>query len=61
MNTIFERKIMNIFLFINFDMCFGCSIEPSSMFDNYTFNYARLGPEWFNLVNTYGQLSIFSA
>ena len=24
-----QRKIVNIFLFINFNICFGCSKEPS--------------------------------
>ena len=28
-NKIFERKIVNIFLSINFNICFGCSKEPS--------------------------------
>ena len=29
MNKIFERKILNIFLPINFDIYFGCSKEAS--------------------------------
>ena len=28
-NTNFQRKIVNIFLPINFYICFGCSKEPS--------------------------------
>ena len=28
-NTNFQRKIVNIFLPINFNICFGCSKEPS--------------------------------
>ena len=28
-NKIFERKIVNIFLPISFNLCFGCSKEPS--------------------------------
>ena len=28
-NNIFERKIVNIFLPISLDLCFGCSKEPS--------------------------------
>ena len=28
-NTISQRKTVNIFLSINFNMCFGCSKEPS--------------------------------
>ena len=28
-NTIFERKIVNIFLPISFNICFGCSKESS--------------------------------
>ena len=28
-NKIFERKIANIFLPISFNICFGCSKEPS--------------------------------
>ena len=28
-NKIFEFKIVNIFLLIYFDICFGCSKEPS--------------------------------
>ena len=29
MNIIFERKIVNIYLPISFNICFGCSKEPS--------------------------------
>ena len=29
LNKIFERKIVNIFLLISFNICFGCSKEPS--------------------------------
>ena len=29
MNKIFERKIVNIFLPISLNICFGCSKEPS--------------------------------
>ena len=29
-NTIFERKIVNIFLPISFNIYFGCSKEPSN-------------------------------
>ena len=29
MNTIFERKIVNIFLLVSFNICIGCSKEPS--------------------------------
>ena len=29
MNKNFQRKIVNIFLPINFNICFGCSKEPS--------------------------------
>ena len=28
-NKIFEREIVNIFLFISFNTCFGCFKEPS--------------------------------
>ena len=28
-NKNFQRKIVNIFLPINFNICFGCSKEPS--------------------------------
>ena len=28
-NKIFERKIVNIFLSISFNICFGCTKEPS--------------------------------
>ena len=29
-NKNFQRKIVNIFLPINFNMCFGCSKEPTT-------------------------------
>ena len=29
MNTIFESKIVNIFMPISFNICFGCSKDPS--------------------------------
>ena len=29
MSQFFFHEIVNIFLFINFNMCFGCSKEPS--------------------------------
>ena len=29
LNKIFQSKIVNIFLPINFNICFGCSKEPS--------------------------------
>ena len=29
LNKKFQRKIVNIFLLINFNICFGCSKEPS--------------------------------
>ena len=28
-NTIFQRRIVNIFLPISFTICFGCTKEPS--------------------------------
>ena len=28
-NKNFQRKIVNIFLLVNFNICFGCSKEPS--------------------------------
>ena len=29
MSTFFQRKILNVFLSISLDICFGCSKEPS--------------------------------
>ena len=31
MNTKFDPKIVNVFLLISFNMCFGCSKVPSNL------------------------------
>ena len=38
-NTIFEHTIVNIFLPISFNICFGCSKEPSQSFGYPQHNY----------------------
>ena len=39
MNKFFQRKIVNIFLPISFNICFGCSKEPSHR--NGSFEYSK--------------------
>ena len=42
---VFKRKSVNIFLPINFNICFGCSKEPSQGDDSYEIHNICFGRE----------------